>query len=71
MRAGFHPDCLHARLDKCFVQIELTLNIVRPYDNDPTKSAYYMQSNIIMISIKLDMPSSSSKWPLQAATEKS
>ena len=33
-RAGFHPDCLHAYLDKCLCQIELTLNIVRPFDYD-------------------------------------
>jgi hypothetical protein len=39
-RAGFHPDCLHAYLDKCFFQIELTLNIVRPFDYDQSKSAY-------------------------------
>jgi hypothetical protein len=39
-RAGFHPDCLHAYLDKCLFQIELTLNIVHPFDYDPSKSAY-------------------------------
>ena len=39
-RAGFHPDCPHTYLDKCLTQIELTLNIVRPFDYDPTKSAY-------------------------------
>lgn len=39
-RAGFHPDCPHAYLDKCLVQIELTLNIVRPFDYDPSISAY-------------------------------
>jgi hypothetical protein len=39
-RAGFHPDCPHSYLDKCLFQIELTLNIVRPFDYDPTKSAY-------------------------------
>jgi hypothetical protein len=39
-RAGFHPDCLHAYLDKCLCQIELTLNIVRPFDYDPSRSAY-------------------------------
>jgi hypothetical protein len=27
-------------LDKCLGQIELTLNVVRPYDYDPTKSAF-------------------------------
>jgi hypothetical protein len=39
-RAGFHPDCLHAYLEKCLCQIELTLNIVRPFDYDPSRSAY-------------------------------
>ncbi len=39
-RAGFHPDCRHACIDKCLLQIELTLNIVKPFDYDPTKSAY-------------------------------
>ncbi len=39
-RARFHPDCPHMYLDKCLEQIELTLNVVRPYDYDPTKSAF-------------------------------
>jgi hypothetical protein len=39
-RAGFQPNCSHSYLDKCLTQIELTLNIVRPFDYDPTKSAY-------------------------------
>jgi hypothetical protein len=39
-RAGFHPDCPHAYLDNCLVQLELTLNIVRPFDYDPSKLAY-------------------------------
>jgi hypothetical protein len=39
-RAGFHPDCPHMYLDKCLGQMELTLNVVRPYDYDPTKSAF-------------------------------
>jgi hypothetical protein len=39
-RAGFHPDCPHAYLDKCLVKLELTLNIVRPFEYDPSKSAY-------------------------------
>jgi hypothetical protein len=39
-RAGFHPDCPHAYLDKCMFQIERTLNIVKPFEYDPTTSAY-------------------------------
>jgi hypothetical protein len=39
-RAGFHPDCPAIFLDRCFFQIELTLNIIRPFDYDPTISAY-------------------------------
>jgi hypothetical protein len=39
-RAGFHPDCPHMYLDKCLGQMEFTLSVVRPYDYDPTKSAF-------------------------------
>ena len=39
-RAGFHRDCPHTYLDKCLTQIELTLNLVRPFDYDPSHSAY-------------------------------
>ena len=39
-RAGFHPDCPHVYLDKCLRQIELTLNVVRPYDYGPQLSAF-------------------------------
>ncbi len=40
-RAGFHPDCPPTIiLDRCLFQIEMTLNIVRPYDYDPGLSAY-------------------------------
>jgi hypothetical protein len=39
-RAGFHPDCPSILLDKCLFQIELTLNIIRPYDYNPSLSAY-------------------------------
>jgi hypothetical protein len=39
-RAGFHPDCPAIFLDRCLFQIELTLNSIRPFDYDPTMSAY-------------------------------
>jgi hypothetical protein len=39
-RAGFHLHCPHVYLDKCLMQIELTLNIIRPFEYDPTVSAY-------------------------------
>jgi hypothetical protein len=39
-RAGFHPDCPPAYLDKCLFQIEMTLNIVRPFEYDRHVSAY-------------------------------
>jgi hypothetical protein len=39
-RVGFHPDCPHTYLDKCLFQIEMTLNIVRPFDYNPNVSAY-------------------------------
>ncbi len=39
-RAGFHLDCPPMYLDKCLAQIEMTLNIVRPYEYDDNMSAY-------------------------------
>ena len=39
-RAGFHRDCPHVYLDKCLVQIEITLNTIHPYEYDPRVSAY-------------------------------
>jgi hypothetical protein len=39
-RAGFYPECPHTYLDKCLYQIEMTLNIVRPFEYDPSISAY-------------------------------
>ena len=39
-RAGFHPDCPTIILDRCLFQIELTLNIVKPFEYDPCVSAY-------------------------------
>ncbi len=39
-RAGFHPHCPHMYLDKCLMQIEMTLNITRPFEFDHAISAY-------------------------------
>jgi hypothetical protein len=39
-RAGFHPDCPYNHLDKCLVQIEMTVYIVRPFEYDASISAY-------------------------------
>jgi hypothetical protein len=38
--AGFHPEGPHTYLDKCLYQIEMTLNILRPFEYDPGISAY-------------------------------
>ncbi len=40
-RAGFHPDCSHAYLDKCLPQIVLTLNIIHPFEYNDAISAYH------------------------------
>jgi hypothetical protein len=40
VRAGFHPDCSLEHMDRCLMQIEMTLNIVRPFEHDPQISAY-------------------------------
>jgi hypothetical protein len=40
VRAGFHPDCPTALLDKCLPQIELILNLIHPYEYDPRISAH-------------------------------
>ena len=39
-RAGFHRDCPHVYLDKCLAQMEMTLNVLHPYEYDPSRSAY-------------------------------
>ncbi len=36
VRAGFHRDCPTTYIDKCIFQIEMTLNIIHPYEYDPT-----------------------------------
>jgi hypothetical protein len=38
-RAGFHRDCPHRYIDMCLPQMELTLNILHPYEYDPSISA--------------------------------
>ncbi len=40
VRAGFHRNCPTVYLDKCLQQIEMTLNIIHPYEYDPLTSAY-------------------------------
>jgi hypothetical protein len=41
-RAGFHRDCPHIYLDKeCLHQIELSMNVLRPFEYDPHISAYH------------------------------
>ncbi len=39
-RARFHQDCLPSFLDKCLVQMEMAVNIVRSFEFDPGISAY-------------------------------
>jgi hypothetical protein len=38
-RAGFHPDCSHAYLDKCLPQIVITLNLIHPFEYNDSISA--------------------------------
>ncbi len=40
-RAGFHRECPNHFLDRCLFQIELTLNIVHPFEYDPLISAHH------------------------------
>jgi hypothetical protein len=40
-RAGFHRDCPHTLLDKCLPQVELTLNVLHPFEYDPRISVYH------------------------------
>jgi hypothetical protein len=40
IRAGFHRDCPTSYLDKCVAQIEMTMNVMHPYEYDPQLSAY-------------------------------
>ena len=39
-RSGFHRDCPHTYLDRYFVQMKLTLNLIHPFEYDPRISAY-------------------------------
>ena len=40
VRSGFHPDCPTDHIDRCLPQIEMTLNVVRPFEYQPRVSAY-------------------------------
>ena len=40
-RAGFDPACPVTFVDRCLFQIELTLNIMHPFEYDTTISAYH------------------------------
>jgi hypothetical protein len=41
VRAGLHADCPSTFLDRCLFQVELTLNILHPYEYDPRISAHH------------------------------
>ena len=40
-RAGFHNDCPKTFIDRCLFQIELTLNLIHPFEYDPSISAHH------------------------------
>jgi hypothetical protein len=40
-RAGFHPDCSHAYLNKCLPQIVIILNLIHPFEYNDSISAYH------------------------------
>jgi hypothetical protein len=41
VRAGFHKECPNTFIDRCLFQIELTLNILHPFEYDPAVSAHH------------------------------
>ncbi len=41
VRAGFHRDCPETFIDKCLFQMELTLNLLHPFEYDPKISAHH------------------------------
>jgi hypothetical protein len=41
VRAGFHKDCPSTLIDKCLFQMELTLNLLHPFEHDPSISAHH------------------------------
>ena len=41
VRAGFHPDFPSTHIDRCLFQVELTLNLLHPFEYDPAISAHY------------------------------
>jgi hypothetical protein len=41
IRAGFHKDCPNTFVDRCLFQAELTLNLLHPFEYDPSLSAHH------------------------------
>jgi hypothetical protein len=41
VRAGFHRECPTTFIDRCMFQIELTLNLMHPFEYDPNMSAHH------------------------------
>jgi hypothetical protein len=41
VRSGFHESCPHTYIHKCLLQIEMTLNILHPFEYDHSISAYH------------------------------
>jgi hypothetical protein len=41
VRAGFHRECPETFIDKCLFQLELTLNLLHPFEYDPRISAHH------------------------------
>jgi hypothetical protein len=40
-RSSFHKDCPNTFMDRCLFQVELTLNLLHPFEYDPTVSAHH------------------------------
>jgi hypothetical protein len=41
IRAGFHKDCPSTLIDRCLFQVELTLNLMHPFEHDRSISAHH------------------------------
>jgi hypothetical protein len=41
VRSGFHRDCSQSLIDRCLFQVELTLNLMHPFEYDPDVSAHH------------------------------
>jgi hypothetical protein len=41
VRSGFHKDCPNTFMDRCLFQVELTLNLLHPFEYDPMISAHH------------------------------